>query len=60
MRHKQLVTEKLERLDDELTNLLSLLSYSKDIRETKEKIFLIKERLDDIQTLINTEGNEWN
>jgi hypothetical protein len=60
MRHKQLVTEKLERLDDELTNLLSLLSYSKDIRETKEKIFLIKERLDDIQTLINTEGSEWN
>jgi len=60
MRHKQLVTEKLERLDDELTNLSSTLSYSKDVREIKEKIFLIKERLNDIQTLINTEGSQWN
>ena len=60
MRHKQLITEKLERLDDELTNLSSTLSQSKYVREIKEKIFLIKERLNDIQTLINTEGSQWN
>jgi hypothetical protein len=60
MRYKQLVTQKLERLDNELTNLVSFISYSKDIREVKEKIFLIKESIGDIQTLINTEGGEWN
>jgi archaellum component FlaC len=60
MRQKQLVTQKLERLDNELTNLLSILSYSKDIREVKEKIFTIKENIGDIQTLINNEGNDWN
>jgi hypothetical protein len=60
MRHKQLITQKLERLDSELTNLASFLSYSKDIREVKDKIFLIKEQIGDIQTLINTEGSEWN
>jgi hypothetical protein len=60
MRQKQLVTQKLERLDNELTNLLSILSYSKDIREVKEKIFTIKESIGDIQTLINNEGSDWN
>jgi len=60
MRHKQLVTQKLEKLDNELTNLLSLISFTKDIREVKERIFLIKENIGDIQTLINTEGSEWN
>lgn len=60
MRQKQLVTQKLEKLDNELTNLLSILSYSKDIREVKEKIFTIKENIGDIQTLINNEGSDWN
>lgn len=60
MRHKELITQKLERLDSELTNLVSSLSYAKDIREIKERIFLIKDQVGDIQTLINTEGSDWN
>jgi hypothetical protein len=59
MRHKELVTTKLERLNDELSGLLSLLTYSKSILEVKNRIFEIKEHISDIQTLINSEGNEW-
>jgi len=43
MRHKELITTKLERLNDELSGLLSLLSYSKSIMEVKNRIFEIKE-----------------
>jgi hypothetical protein len=59
MRHKQLLLVKIEKLDNELTGLISLLSYSKDIREVKNKIFDLKENLTDIKSLINTEGEGW-
>ncbi len=60
MRHKELITKRLENLDNELTGLGSLLNYAKTVTEIKDKIWQIKDKLKDIQTLINTEGDQWN
>lgn len=59
MRHKPLVLNKLEKLDNELTNLGSFISYAKNLAEVKDRIFLIKEKIQEITSLINTEGEDW-
>jgi len=59
MRHKTLILTKLEKLDNELTNLNSFLSIAKNINEVKDKVFNIKEKVVEIRTLINTEGDDW-
>lgn len=59
MRHKTLMLTKLEKLDNELTNLNSFLAVAKSLSEVKDKIFDIKERLAEIRTLVNTEGDDW-
>lgn len=60
MRHKELITRRLESLDNELTGLASLLNYAKTLSEVKDKIWDIKDKLKEVQTLINTEGDQWN
>jgi len=60
MKHKNLLLLKLEKIDSSLTNLSSLLNYTTDIREVKEQIFALKEKLSDIRTLINNENEDWN
>lgn len=59
MRHKELILKRLESLDNDLTGLGSLLNYAKTVTEIKDKIWDIKDKLKDVQTLINTEGDDW-
>jgi hypothetical protein len=54
MRYKDLVTRKLEQLDDSLHQLNQLININ-DQRGAKQFIDSIKEKIGDIQTLINTE-----
>lgn len=56
MRYKALVTTKLERLDNYIGNINSLLSQPNLSREKFENWFAtVKEQIAEIQTLINTE-----
>lgn len=56
MRYKAIVTKKLENLDNNLSSLYSLLSTPNLTREQLDAWFAAaKERLNEIQTLINTE-----
>ena len=63
MRQKQLVTKKLDQVVNSLGTLLFKLRSSnletKQSENIRESITQIKEQIDDIQTLINNEGNEW-
>lgn len=60
MRNKQVVTSKLENLVNRLTSLDSSISIGKPVRELKLEIEAIKEKIADIQTLVNNEGDSWN
>ena len=56
MRYKALVTTKLERLDNYIGNINSLLSQPNLGREKFENWFTtVKEQIAEIQTLVNTE-----
>lgn len=59
MKHKSLVTSKLDQINNALTALDSYISTGKSPRELKESIEKVKERLADIQTLINNESESW-
>ncbi len=54
MRYKDLVTRKLEQLDNSLHQLNHLINLGKQT-EAKQFIDVLKEKIEDIQTLINTE-----
>jgi hypothetical protein len=60
MKHKDLMTVKLEQLDNALTMLNSLISTNKPSYEVKDYVGEIKERVADLQTLINNESDSWN
>lgn len=56
MRYKAIVTKKLEAFDNNLSSLYSLLSNPNLTREQLDAWYTAaKERLNEIQTLINTE-----
>ena len=56
MRYKAIVTKKLEAFDNNLSSLYSLLSTPNLTREQLDAWYTAaKERLNEIQTLINTE-----
>ena len=63
MRQKQLVTKKLDQVVNSLGTLLFKLRNAnmeaKQSEDIRTFITEIKEQIDDIQTLINNEGNEW-
>ena len=63
MRHKQLVTKKLDQVVNSLSTLLFKLRSTniepKQSETLRDHITQIKEQIDDIQTLINNEGNDW-
>ena len=59
MRHKDVITAKIEQVHNSLTSLDSQLSRGTTINEAKEAIEKIKEKLADIQTLINTQSDSW-
>jgi hypothetical protein len=54
MRYKELVTRKLEQLDNSLHQLNQLVN-TNDQRGAKQFIETMKEKIDDIQSLINSE-----
>jgi hypothetical protein len=60
MKHKHLITTKLDQINNNLTSLDSLLSSGRSPRELKEYIEKMKEKLADVQTLINNESESWN
>ena len=60
MRNKQVVTSKLETVVNRLTSLDSSMSIGKPIRDLTLEIEDIKEKLADIQTLVNNESDSWN
>lgn len=60
MRNKELVSRKIEQVDNALSNIASQISTGNDPRVIKETIVQVKEKLQDIQTLINTESDSWN
>ena len=63
MRQKQLVTKKLDQVVNSLGTLLfKLRSANMEVKQSEDiRTFItdIKGQIDDIQTLINNEGNEW-
>ena len=63
MRQKQLVTKKIDQVVNSLGTLLfKLRSANMEAKQSEDiRTFIteIKEQIDDIQTLINNEGNEW-
>lgn len=60
MKNKNLITTKIEKIDNALSNLVSFVASGTSVHQIKDYIFEIKEKLQDIQTLINTEAEGWN
>ena len=60
MKNKDNVTRQLEQLDNALTNIASYITTGMSNNEVKNYIYEIKEKIRDIQTLINTESDSWN
>lgn len=57
MRYKELITRKLESLDNSINGINSLLSQSATREQYDTWFALIKEKIQDIQTLINSESD---
>jgi gas vesicle protein len=57
MRYKQLVSDKLDQTVNTLNVLRSAISMG-DAQSSKQIVETIKERLEEIQTLINTEHDD--
>lgn len=55
MRYKALVTTKLEALDNSINRLNSLISQNLTREQFQEVITTIKEKIAEIQTLVNAE-----
>jgi phage-related minor tail protein len=53
MRYKQLVSDKLEQLDNSFQQLTYLIN-TQDTYQAKDFMELMREKIADIQTLINT------
>ena len=60
MKHKSLISSKLDQINNTLTALDSFISSNRPARELKECIEKAKEKLADIQTLISNESESWN
>lgn len=57
MRYKQLVSDKLEQLDNSFHQLNYLIN-TQDIYQAKEFMDGMREKIADIQTLINTNSED--
>ena len=58
MRYKQLVSRKLEELNSIINGLSSLLSQNPTREQLQNQIEKHKDKLEEIQTLINSEQGE--
>lgn len=59
MRYKNLVSNKLEALDNSITRLNSLLSQNLTRDQFQEVVTTLREKIQEIQTLVNTEQEEF-
>lgn len=55
MRYKSLVTSKLEALDNSISRLNSLVSQNFTRDQFQEVVTVLREKIQEIQTLINSE-----
>ena len=55
MRYKTLVSNKLEALDNNISKLTSILSQNFTREQFQEIVVGLRERIQEIQTLVNTE-----
>ena len=60
MRNKSTVTTKLDKLSLLLLNLDRSLAQGTSLYEAREKIAAIKDEIEALQTLINSESDSWN
>ena len=59
MRYKELVSKKLENLDNTISGITSLLSQPNPSRQQFEAWYdLVKSKIEEIQTLVNTEQQD--
>jgi hypothetical protein len=58
MRYKTLVTTKLESLENSINRLNSLISQNTTRDHIQENIKVIKEKIQEVQTLINVEQQD--
>lgn len=58
MRYKTLVTTKLEALENSINRLNSLISQNTTRDQLQENIGIIKEKIQEVQTLINVEQQD--
>lgn len=59
MRYKNLVSNKLEALDNSIARLNSLLSQNLTRDQFQEVVTTLREKIQEIQTLVNTEQEEF-
>lgn len=59
MRYKTLVTNKLEALDNSIARLNSLLSQNLTRDQFQEVVATLREKIQEIQTLVNAEQEEF-
>lgn len=59
MRYKNLVSNKLEALDNSITRLNSLLSQNLTRDQFQEVVTTLREKIQEIQTLVNAEQEEF-
>jgi hypothetical protein len=59
MRYKSLVSNKLEALDNSIARLNSLLSQNLTRDQFQEVVVTLREKIQEIQTLINAEQEEF-
>lgn len=58
MRYKTLVTTKLEALENSINRLNSLISQNTTRDQLQENISIIKEKIQEVQTLVNVEQQD--
>lgn len=59
MRYKNLVSNKLEALDNSIARLNSLLSQNLTRDQFQEVVLTLREKIQEIQTLVNAEQEEY-
>lgn len=58
MRYKTLVTTKLEGLENAINRLNSLISQNSTRDQLQDNLTIIKEKIQEIQTLVNVEQQD--
>lgn len=60
MRNKELITKKIEQLANLVTTLEGNISRGATVEQFRESLEKVRIRLEEMQTLINTESDSWN